>query len=142
MDYKKIREYAINIVSSLNDLNDNDYFDVLGEILIESGLRFLGNLVKKQYEPPITNQWLKEECCYAEGNKEAGHISLGTVLGFVEDILNTATTDEENHISFKNYTVRLETNDEMEEYGHDDNINWYIEDEKIDKEKLIAFEIK
>lgn len=140
MDKKEVKEYIKKIYEVLEPIdNDEDLAEIFGELLIDYDLEFLGNLVKRQYEPDITSQWLEENHCYDEGNEKQGHIALGFILSFVEGILNIE--DEERRVSFLNHTVRRLTNKEKEERGYDVETNWYDEDKKIDLNQLIAFEI-
>ena len=142
MSKKYIESYVDEIEKVLEPIaiaNFGDLLKVIGEFLIRYDLEFLGNLVKAEYEPTITAQGLSAECCYDEGNEQAGHIQLKTIFEFVEDILNTA--DDEYSFKFDNETVRLETDEEMEEESHSENVNWYTTDEEIDLKKLIGFTV-
>lgn len=141
MKREEIKGYINKIYEVLEPIDNNDdLLEVFGELLIDYDLDFLGELVKKGYEPSITSRYLDEEWRYEEGKENAGHIPLSVILEFVEEILNTE--DEERTLSFQNYTVRLETNEEMEESEHDEDTNWYIEDKELDKKQLIAFEFE
>lgn len=124
-DEKLGREYSLEIISVL--LKDYD-------------LKFLGELVKADYEPSIDNQYLQENCCYDEGNEEAGHIPLKSIFSFVEEILNKA--DDERCLKFDNYYVSRETEEEMEEEGHDDSVEWYKEDKEIELNNLVGFTVE
>lgn len=132
-------------INKINDIlkpisNDKDLLEIIGELVIGCDLDFLGNLVKQGYEPSITSQWLEEECCYTEGYEWMGDISVGKLLKFIEEILNTA--DTERNISFKNYFMRLETEEELKENERPKDVVWFTKDKDVDLEKLIAFEIE
>lgn len=64
MSKKYIESYVDEIEKVLEPIaNFGDLIKVIGEFLIRYDLEFLGNLVKAEYEPTITAQWLSEECC-------------------------------------------------------------------------------
>ena len=134
-----VEKYIDEIFEVIKPLNNKEFMEVIGTLLVRNDCNFLGNLVKAEYWPLITTQWLAEECCYDEGNDQAGHISLDTIFDFVENILNTA--NGEYSFEFDNKTVRLETDEEMEEQSHSKNVIWYTADEEIDLEKLVGFTI-
>lgn len=133
---EKIEGLLIEVDTKLDRENS---LEILASVLSDYGLDFLAKLVKAEYEPSITTQWLVEECCYDEGNDQAGHISLANVFVFVEEILNTA--DDGYNFKFDNKTVRLETDEEKEEESHSKNVDWYTADEEIDLKKLIGFTV-
>lgn len=118
------RKAALNILSEL-----------VGE---DYELPTAGSMIKKDCEPWLTKEELVQNS-YSEGNTDAGLIDLSLALGLAEEILNCY--NEYGDIEFK-YFVRRETEEEMEEEGHDENIEWYTEDERIAMEDLqIEFEI-
>ncbi|GBF35426.1 hypothetical protein DCCM_4553 [Desulfocucumis palustris] len=67
-----------------------------------------------------------ESNAYDEGDESSGHVSLGDVLEFAEDIL---TKSSNYNISFSHF-VRPETDEEREENGHTAVDTWYTEDER------------
>lgn len=140
MNLSEKKRYIEKINEILEPIESNsDLFEVLGELLIDYDLRFLGNLTKEGYEPLITSEWLEEECCYTEGCENAGHVTIGRLLEFIEEILNTA--DTERCITFKDYFMRLETEEELEENERPKDVVWYTKGENLDFKKLVAFEV-
>ena len=113
---------------------------ILAEIITDDyELSVAGHMIKKDCEPYLSKEDFLEHQ-YSEGNEEAGFIDLVDILGFVEEIVNC---QDENYgdIEFQ-YFVREETEEELEEEGHDKNVTWFTEDESIDMKKLqIQFEM-
>ena len=139
--YNESRENIEKLLIEVDTkLDRKDSLKIISSILKDYDLDFLANLVKADYEPSITNQYFQENCCYDEGNEEAGHIPLKTIFNFVEEILNKA--DNERLLNLENYSVRLETKEEMEDAGHSENVEWYIEDKEIELNKLVGFTVE
>ena len=67
METNKRQKYIRKIFDLTEDLSNNDFIEVIGEVLIEMDLEFLGNLVKERYEPLITSIDLVEDYSYTEG---------------------------------------------------------------------------
>jgi hypothetical protein len=139
MDKEKIKKITNAVEEVLENLERKETVEVLASILENWDLNFLANLVKAEYEPKINSQWLQEECTYDEGNEEAGHMTLRSIFEFVEDILNKA--DEERFFKLGKHYVRLETEEEMQEEGHSENVEWYTVDEEINLKNLVGFTV-
>ena len=93
-------------------------------------------------EPDLTKSLL-EDNMYCEGNEEAGFIPLSHLLDSIAEVINCDNSNYYNDDIKFQYFVRRETEEEMEEEGHGDSIDWYTVDENIDIEKLnIQFEFE
>lgn len=136
MEFEDIKEQ----VSILLDLtNRKQALKILGEILDEDyDLMVASNIVKTDCEVSLNKQMF-EEHFYSEGNEEAGFIRLKEILDAVEEIVNLDDYISDD-IHFE-YFVRTETEEESEEEGHTDEIEWWTGDESIDIDKVyIQFE--
>lgn len=139
MESKNMKEAISKINDIIMDFDWNEAVDILASVVGEVGdLDFIQGLLKSKYEPTISSQWLIEECCYEEGNEEAGHIDLSSILTFVEEILEAS--DEEHGIKFNdNFTIKTPV-EELEEW-QSESVEWYSSDGEEIKNKLIGFEI-
>jgi len=135
-DYENSKEQISDILITLNR---KTALKLLGEILDEDyDLSVAGNIVKADCEPDL-NKRMFEECFYSEGNEGAGHIRLKEILDVVEEIVNLDDYVSDD-IHFE-YFIRPETDEEAEENGHTDDIEWFTKDESIDIDKVhIQFE--
>ena len=136
VDFDEIKD---NISMLLEETNRKQALKILGEILDEDfDLSVASNIVKADCEPDL-NKRMFEECFYSEGNEGAGHIRLKDILNAVEEIVNLDDYISDD-ICFE-YFVRPETEEEQEENGHTDEIEWWARDKSIDINKLyIQFE--
>jgi len=135
-DLKDIKD---NISMLLEETNRKQALRILGEILDEDyDLSVASNIVKADCEPDL-NKRMFEECFYSEGNEGAGHIKLKDILNAVEEIVNLDDYISED-ICFE-YFVRPETEEESEDEGRNDGIEWWTRDKSIDINKLyVQFE--
>ena len=125
-----------------NKLGRMQSLEMLSSIVRDYDLSVASNLIKMDCESDLTKSLL-EGYMYSEGNKEAGFIPLLHLLASIAEIINCDNNNYYNdNIKFQ-YFVRPETEDEMEEEGHSDFVEWYTADENIDIEKLnIQFEFE
>lgn len=135
----KIQELLLETDSKLGNMES---LQILSSIVRDYDLQTASNLIKMDCEPDLTKSLL-EDYMYSEGNEEAGFISLSYLLDSIAEVINCDDSNYYNdEIKFQ-YFVRPETEDEMEENGHGDSIEWYTADENIDIEKLnIQFEFE
>ena len=136
MEYEDIKEQ----VSILLDLtNRKQALKILGEILDEDyDLSVAGNIVKADCDISLNKQMF-EDLHYSEGNEESGFVKLKEILDVVEEIVNLDDYVSDD-IHFE-YFIRPETDEEAEENGHTDDIEWFTKDESIDIDKVhIQFE--
>jgi len=139
MNNIKTKEAISKINDILMDFEWDEATDILASVVGELGdLEFIQGLLKSKYDPSITNQYLVENCCYTEGNEEAGHIPISCVLEFVKEILEAS--DDEYGIEFKDNFITRTPNEELEEWQNK-NVDWYDENEEEIKNKLIGFEV-
>lgn len=135
---KKIEDLLIETDSKLGDTQS---LGMLSSIVRDYDLITASNLIKMNCDPYLTKSMLEDKT-YSEGNEEAGFISLKSLLESVEEIINCDDDYCIGGVKFQ-YFVRPETEDEMEEEGHSDFVEWYTADENIDIEKLnIQFEFE
>lgn len=133
IDHEEIGEQICDI---LDKVNRKEGLKALSFVLYEYfDLRLLSKLVENDVDPMLDKSML-EEYYYAEGNEEAGHIKLRTVLNAIEEIINHDDYSDEN-IEFT-YFVRPETKEEREENNHDydDYMEWWTKEENLDIDKL------
>ena len=134
-DYEDLKE---QICSGLDTLNRKTALKLIGEILEDYDLAVASNIVKADCESSLHKQMF-EECFYSEGNEDAGFIRLKDILDAVEEIVNLDDYISDD-IHFE-YFIRPETDEETEENGHTDDIEWFTKDESIDIDKVyIQFE--
>ena len=134
-DYDDLKE---QINSGLDTFNRKTALKMIGEILRDYDLITASNLVKADCEPYLHKQMF-EDLHYSEGNEESGFVKLKEILDAVEEIVNLDNYISED-IHFE-YFVRPETEEEAEENGHTDDIEWFTKDESIDIDKVyIQFE--
>lgn len=127
-----------NILDEYEKENGQDSgLQLLSDILRDYDLDTAANLVKANCEPFLTKNCYEDKH-FNEGNEEAGFVSLRELLTDIETILNC--DDYSSDIHFSNF-IRLETDEEKEEEGHDLDIEWFTTDERLDvKEAIIQFE--
>ncbi len=129
---KKIEELLTETDAKLGQ---SQSLKILSSIVKDYDLETASNLIKMDCEPCLTKSMV-EEHLYSEGNEDAGFISLKTILGSVEDIVNCDNDGFCNHDIKFQYFIRPETEEEMEKENHSNSVNWYTVDESIDVEKL------
>lgn len=135
----KIQELLLETDSKLGDMES---LKILSSVVKDYDLQTASNLIKMDCEPDLTKSLL-EGYMYSEGNKEAGFIPLLHLLASIAEIINCDNNNYYNDDIKFQYFVRPETEDEMEEEGHSDFVEWYTADENIDIEKLnIQFEFE
>jgi len=134
-DIEDIKE---QINSVLDTLNRKTALKIIGEILEEYDLKTASNIVKADCDVMLHKQMF-EENFYSEGNEEAGFIRLKEILDAVEEIINLDDYISDN-IHFE-YFVKPMTDEEAEDEGHSDGVEWWTKDESIDIDKVyIQFE--
>jgi len=140
MKYEEIGEQIFDILD-LSEASRKEKLKALSFVLYEYfDLRLLSKLVENDVEPMLDKQLL-EECYYGEGNEEAGHIPLKTVLKGIEEIINSDDYLDDD-IEF-NCFVRPMTEEERQENGYSDYVEWWTRDDKLDINKLyIGFQNK
>lgn len=135
----KIQELLLETDSKLGDIKS---LQILSSIVRDYDLQTASNLIKMDCEPDLTKSLL-EDNMYCEGNEEAGFIPLSHLLDSIAEVINCDNSNYYNDDIKFQYFVRRETEEEMEEEGHGDSIDWYTVDENIDIEKLnIQFEFE
>lgn len=135
----KIQELLLETDSKLGDMES---LQILSSIVRNYDLQTASNLIKMDCEPDLTKSLL-EGYMYSEGNEEAGFIPLSHLLDSIAEVINCDNNNYYNDDIKFQYFVRPETEDEMEEEGHSDFVEWYTADENIDIEKLnIQFEFE
>jgi len=130
MSKKEIYE---KVSDMLYKLSSKDAECVIAKILEEYDYRMCANIVREESETCIMKSFLDY---FDEGDDLSGFISLKDIL---RDYISILNTDRQNGFGDIELTeaLRLETKDEKEENNHDNNLDWYIEDENIDLSKII-----
>ena len=126
--YKEI----YNEVSDLLSKKEGDAaLSILADILMDYDLNTASNMVRQDCDPRITKNCLD---FFDEGDENAGFINLSAIISDYQEILNC--DDSINDVVI-NKVLRLETEEEMAENGHTNDVNWYTENTDIDINKLI-----
>lgn len=136
---KRIDDLLMEVDSKLGEKQS---LQILSSIVREYDLQTASNLIKMDCEPDLTKSMI-ENYMYCEGNEEAGFIPLLHLLGSVAEVINCDNSNYYNDDIKFQYFVRRETEEEMEENGHSNYVEWYTADETIDVDKLnIQFEFE
>lgn len=138
MDMNNYEDLKEQINSGLDTLNRKTALKMLGEILEDYDLKTVSNMVKADCDTPL-NKHMFEDNFYSEGNEDAGFIRLKEILDAVEEIVNLDDYISDD-IHFE-YFVRPETEEESEKEGHNNGVEWWTGDERVDIDKVyIQFE--
>lgn len=122
------------ILKLLDKKNNEECFEILAEVLRECDFPMIAQLVKNEWDS-FSKACLVDDL-YSEGDENAGVVSLRSLLNVVEGILKADNDDYIcGDISFSD-AVRLETDEEKEENGHDNGINWYTKDESVNIDEI------
>ena len=127
------------IVEILEKLNRKQALQILGDILYkEYDLNTVSNIVKEDCDSAL-NKLTFEDLFFDEGSEECGFIKLRDILEAVEEIVNCDDYLSRN-IDFTHF-VRPETEDENEENGHSNNVEWWTKDDRVSIDELyVGFE--
>ena len=127
------------IVKILDTLDRKQVLQILGDILDkEYDLNTASNIVKEDCESSL-NKIIFEDMTYDEGNETGGFIKLRDILEAVEEIVNCDDYLSRS-INFT-YFVRPETEEESEENGHSNGVEWWCKDDRVSIDDLyVGFE--
>lgn len=130
--YKQKYNEISDILSKLDDDFNYDYsLSILADILKDYDLSTASNMVRHNCDPNIAKNCLDY---FDEGNEDSGFINLSSIISDYEEILNC---DDSNGDVKIRHAIRLETDEEKEENGHNNDVEWFTKDESINIKKII-----
>lgn len=136
--YNETTNKILDLLQVVDDkLGEKESLSILSSILSHYDLKTAAMLVKAGCDPCILKRCYEDKH-FDEGNEEAGFVSLSEILSDMEEILNC--DDSLPDIRFTKF-LRLETDEEKEDEGHSQDVEWFTEDESHNiEDTYIGFE--
>ena len=124
------------------ELGEKEAFRALGDMVELLDLLTVADMIRNDYDPCLNKESFVNNQ-YAEGNENAGFVSLTSILKTVEEIINC----DESYGDFKfQQFVREETKEEKKirvEEGGSYYVDYYVDNDIVAKEELnIQFELE